>query len=133
MLKRGAVTYKSRARQGRDFRGLCYGQITPTDIDGLIEYHNRCYVIYEAKHVNAPTMSQGQRMALERLCDDLQNAKKEAIVIVCKHNTPADQEIDFAKCEVESYRRKGQWRQVKQGVTVKRITDSFIERYGNNA
>ena len=38
---RGATTYKERAKQGRDFTGLRYGNITPTDIDGLIEYHGK--------------------------------------------------------------------------------------------
>lgn len=126
---RGAVTYKARAKQERDFTGLRYGNITPTDIDGLIEYHDKCYVFYEAKHVNAPPMTEGQRIALERLCDDLQKVK-ETILILCKHNSPADKAIDFSVCEVESYRRNGEWKPVKTGITVKRMSDSFIERFG---
>lgn len=126
---RGAVTYKARAKQERDFTGLRYGNITPTDIDGLIEYHDKCYVFYEAKHVNAPPMTEGQRIALERLCDDLQKVK-ETILILCKHNVTADKAIDFSVCEVESYRRNGEWKPVKTGITVKRMSDSFIERFG---
>jgi hypothetical protein len=129
-VPRGATTYKKRATQGRDFTGLRFGNITPTDIDGFIEYHNKCFLFFEAKHENAPTMTVGQREAFERLCDALQEAKKEAIYILFDHNTPADQEIDFAVCEVKSYRRNGEWRPCKKGVTVKHMADSFIERYG---
>jgi hypothetical protein len=127
---RGATTYKKRAAQGRDFTGLRFGDITPTDIDGFIEYHNKCFVFYEAKHVTAPEMERGQRWAFERLCDALQEAKREAIYIIFEHNIPADKEIDFAVCEVRSYRYKGEWKYPTKTVTVKHMTDRFIERFG---
>jgi hypothetical protein len=127
-VPRGRVTYKSRAKQERDFTGLRYGTITPMDIDGLIEYHNKCYVIYEAKHIGAPPMLDGQRIALERLCDDLQKAKP-TILIVCEHNTPANQAIDFAGCMVQMYRYGGKWH-CPRIVSVKDVTDRFLERHG---
>jgi hypothetical protein len=126
-VPRGDVTYKARAQQGRDFTGLRYGNITPTDIDGVIEYHNKCYVFYEAKHENAPPMSDGQRMALERICDDL---KKPSLLVLCKHRHPAEQAIDFAVCDVESVRYKGKWITLKSKAKVKEVTDWFIGKYG---
>jgi len=40
---RGKIEHRDRARQIRDFSNLRYGNITPTDIDGLIEYQNKCF------------------------------------------------------------------------------------------
>ena len=83
-IKRGAVHTRGRALQERDFTGLRFGNITPTDIDGLIEYHNERYVIIEAKFGNN-NMDFGQELALTRLCDDL---GKPSILVIAKHNTP---------------------------------------------
>lgn len=99
------------------------------DIDGLIEYHNKCYVIYEAKHVDAPPMSEGQKLALERLCDDLQKVKP-TLLIICEHDTPSDTPIDFASCTIKQYRYGGNWRYPTKPVNAKRMSDKFIERYG---
>jgi hypothetical protein len=128
-VPRGAVTYKARAKQERDFTGLRYENITPTDIDGLIEYQDKCYVFYEAKHENAPTMSVGQRLAFERLIDDLQKAKP-TLLIMFEHNFPAEKAIDFAVCDVKSYRFEGVWKHPAKPVSVKRMSDKFIERFG---
>lgn len=126
---RGAVVHKNRATQERDFTGLRYGAITPTDIDGVIEYKNKCYIFYEAKCITAPPMSRGQALAFERLCDDLQKIKP-TIVISLEHNFPANEPIDFASCKVKSCRWKGKWIDVKADVTVKKVTDWFIKKYG---
>lgn len=121
---RGETTNKARAMQGRDFTGLRFGNITPTDIDGLIEYKGICYIFLEAK-VTGAEMSFGQKLALERLCDDLQKSKP-TILILCTHNTPVDKEIDFSKAIAERYRYKGQW--LNYGKTTKELVTKFIER-----
>lgn len=126
---RGAVSNRPRATQARDFTGLRYGNITPTDSDGWIEYHDKCYVFYEAKHTSAQPMTTGQKLAFERLCDDLQKVKP-VIYILFEHSFPVEQAIDFAICKVESYRFMGEWRKPKQEMTVKGLSDRFIERYG---
>ena len=123
---RGATTYKSRATQGRDFTGLRYGNITPTDIDGLIEYQNKCYVFIEAKMQGAE-MPSGQRIALERLCDDLQKVKP-TLLILMTHNTPTSTEIDFANSKVEKYRYKGSWLSPQNTPTVRQLIDSFLAK-----
>ncbi len=123
---RGATTYKARAKQGRDFTGLKYGNITPTDIDGLIEYQNKCYVFIEAK-MTGTEMPAGQRIALERLCDDLQKIKP-TLLILMTHDTPIDREIDFAKSSVEKYRYKGNWIFPQRVSTVRQLIDAFFSK-----
>ena len=102
-MERGAVYNRELATQVRDFTGLRIGNITPTDIDGLIEYKNRGFVFIEAKRVGA-SLPYGQKLALQRLCDAL---SKPAILFVVEHETDGD--IDFAKTTVREYYWKGQW------------------------
>lgn len=59
-----------RMKQLIDFKGLGLdGGIYPTDIDGLIEYHDKEYIIIEVKHGNAK-VPVGQRVAMQRMVDD---------------------------------------------------------------
>ena len=63
---RGSIQFPDRARQLIDFSGLRYNKITPTDIDGFIEYHDEAIVFMEFKYGNAE-LPYGQKLALERL------------------------------------------------------------------
>ena len=120
---RGEIIHKVRTQQIRDFTQLVYGKITPTDIDALIEYHNKAYVIIEAKHENA-NIPYGQALALERLCDDLSIIKK-CLLVIARHNTKATDEINFAACQVEKYRYKNEWRTTKKNT--KELIDAFLK------
>lgn len=114
---RGVIKNRQFANQVRDFSGLTFGRITPTDIDGLIEYQNKGYVFIETKFGEAP-LPFGQRLALERLCDDLQNTKP-ALLIIASHESDGD--IDVAETIVTEYRFKGKWRE-REGTTKELIT-----------
>jgi hypothetical protein len=122
------IRNEERAKQLINFAGLRYGTGYPTDIDGMIEYHDKCYIFYEGKHVKA-TMTLGQRLALERVCDDLKTLKP-TMVVCFVHDTPTDQQIDISACKVKSCRWMGKWVDVKADITVKRLTDWFIKKYG---
>lgn len=124
-MERGVINNKDRARQLRDFSGLRYGNITPTDIDGLIEYKDIAYVIFETKFGSAE-VPRGQMIALERLCDDLQNYK-HTIVIISSHNHPVTEEIDLANSIVTQYRWRKKWVDMKDNpYTVKMLVDWFL-------
>lgn len=124
-MERGVINNKDRARQLRDFSGLRYGNITPTDIDGLIEYKDIAYVIFETK-LGSAEVPRGQMIALERLCDDLQNYK-HTIVIISSHNHPVTEEIDLANSIVTQYRWRKKWVDMKDNpYTVKMLVDWFL-------
>lgn len=127
-LVRGAITYRDRASQIRDYSGLRYGNITPTDIDGLIEYKDKAYVIIEYKYADADVPN-GQIIALTRLCDDLQNYK-HTILIIARHNSPIGKDIDGAQAVVEKYRWRKNWIVIKNITkelwSVKRLIDWFL-------
>lgn len=125
MTDRGVIDNRERARQLRDFSGLQYGNITPTDIDGLIEYKDIAYIIIETKFGNAE-LPAGQRIALERICDDLQNYK-HTIVIISTHDHPVNEDIDLAKTMVKRYRWQRRWIDTTAtNWNVKQLVDWFL-------
>ena len=79
---RGVIQNRERARQIIDFSGLRYGNITPTDIDGCIEYQDKGVAFIEIKHRDSP-MPKGQELALTRLVDNNSTAGKRAVLYVC--------------------------------------------------
>lgn len=123
---RGIITSPNRARQIRDFSGLLFGTITPTDIDGLIEYHGKAYIIIETK-LSGAQRRDGQRLALERLTDDLQRAHRPSLCIIAVHNTEdASQSIDVANAITIEYRYKKRWHRPKKMYTVRETIETFL-------
>jgi hypothetical protein len=127
-VARGVIRDKERARQIRDFSGMLYGTITPTDIDGLIEYRNKCYVLFEEKFRDA-NLPRGQELALERICDDLGKIKP-TIFIIASHETELGKDIDVANSQVIKFRFGSRWYPVKNKMTAKDLTTKFIARFG---
>lgn len=85
MIERGVYVYKDRGCQALRFDGMIYQNITPTDIDGLMELHNKAWIVFEAKHRNA-NCKYGQKLALERFCADVTNAGKHCLVMIVEHD-----------------------------------------------
>jgi len=123
---RGKIIHRGYAIQVRDFSGLRYRNITPTDIDALIDFANKAFIFIEVKHgeIRLPF---GQRLALERLVDNLEKAGKLSFALIASHNT--DKDIDFAKCIVKECRYKRRWTNIKEEITVKQAIDKFLRRY----
>ena len=121
---RGKIQYRDRARQLRDFSGLRFGNITPSDSDGEIEYHNKAWIFIEAK-LKGVELPIGQRISLERKCDDMQKVKPTVLLIV-SHETPVDQDIDMANAIVTEVRFKGIVKHPAAPVTTREYIDRFI-------
>ena len=126
-LNRGEIQNRVRARQIIDFRGLRYENITPTDIDGMIEYKNKGFVFYEYKLRDAK-MSRGQKLALERLADAIWRGKKQSVVFLCVHeaDNPFD-DVDAANAKVIETYYHGKWHEKDGTRTVKEHTTSFLK------
>lgn len=125
---RGTIQHRRRAKQIINFDGLLYGnKITPTDIDGMMEWHNsKAYVLYEFKYGDTE-MPYGQQLALEEMVKDFIHAGKKAIAIVCKHNIANPQEdIKAADTTVQKYYTGEKWFPGKN-LSCKRVTDAFWE------
>lgn len=132
-LKRGEIHSRERAKQLRDFSGLLYGKITATDIDGLIEYHDKGYIFIETKLLGT-SVGFGQQLALQRLADDLTEGRKPTICIIADHevNDPS-QDIDVANTRVREYRWQKQWHTPKTISTTKSLVDFFISNHLNKS
>ena len=95
-FERGKIRNENHAKQLNDFRGLLRRRgITPTDIDGLIDYNGKAFIFLEGKHANT-ALPMGQKMALENIAKAIQDAKREVIVFVFRHNVEQSQQITVA-------------------------------------
>jgi hypothetical protein len=75
------------------------GNITPSDLDGYIEYKNKAYLLIELKYGDAE-MKYGQRLALERMARDLA-CKKEVLAMIVEHDVvDVNATIPVDRCEV---------------------------------
>jgi translation initiation factor RLI1 len=126
---RGVIGRRDYASQIRDFSGLRYGNITPTDIDGLIDFHNAAWIIFELKHAGAE-LPFGQRLALERQVDDLDASGKLSIVLVAEHRDTPPQDINAADAIVIQYRVNGEWHKYSGGKSLRQAIDGFLKSNG---
>lgn len=99
---------RDKLNQFVDYSGLTFGKLHPTDIDGVLEYRNKGFILFEVKTGDA-LMSQGQCIALTRITDALA-LSKPAILFVARHNVldPAE-DVDAARCFVSEYYYQGSW------------------------
>ena len=120
-----------RFKQVNDFSGLRYGKITPTDIDGFLDFANTWFVFLEAKFAGA-VMPYGQRLALERLTDAVK-PPQFAVLLVSEHNHEPDEDIEMASAKVIETRYCYRWIDVgERELTVKRAIDLFLVAHGGN-
>lgn len=110
-MERGKIRNRALAEQGRDYSEMRFGSITPTDIDGFIDFGDKLFVFVETKHEGA-AMPHGQRLAYERLCLALEESKTHrAICLVVDHVTPCEQQINVGRCQVREVFWEGRWSQ----------------------
>lgn len=124
----GNIKNPERARQLNIFKGLSSDGVDATDIDGLIEYRNRAYIVYEVKGVGAE-VPVGQRLALERFVTDAAKSGKVAIVMVVEHTvTDITKPVIVKDCRVRDiyYGRERRWRKPKKPMTAGQLTDTFL-------
>ena len=127
-VERGVIRNRKFAGQLRDFSGLRFGTITPTDVDGWIDFSNRLFVFIEAKHGEA-RLPYGQELALARLTDACHTPPdRVAITLICSHNTDGD--IDFANIPVTRYRWNGNWCDDKRGVVLRAAIAAMKLKHG---
>jgi hypothetical protein len=102
-VKRGQVGNIAKATQWRDYSGLRFERnITPTDIDGSVDFDGELFVMLEYKSKGAP-LSHGQRLHLESHTNAINEGSKRAACLVCEHETPPDEPIDGAAARVVEY------------------------------
>ena len=125
------INNPDRMKQLIDFKGLeVDGYIYPTDIDGLLEYKDSEYVIFEVKYGNAEVPF-GQKLAIQRMVDGFTKIGKRAVAFVCEHTVrDTDKPVVAAWCKVREiyYGGEKQWRAPDADITVREAVNSF-QRY----
>ena len=120
-----------RMKQLIDFKGLGVdGYIYPTDIDGLIEYKDSEYILFEVKYGSAE-VPLGQKLAIQRMVDDFTKVGKQAVAFVCEHTVrDANKPVVAAWCKARElyYGKEKRWRAPDNEITVREAVDSF-QRY----
>lgn len=119
---RGKIQNRKLAIQINDFSGLRFNNITPTDIDGFIEYKGKLFIFIEVK-LESAKIPFGQKLALERVAG---SCNKPSIVIIGRHkNTEGD--IEVGSCIVSEVRLKNKWINTSKKPTVKEVIEWFVD------
>lgn len=124
-----AIRNRQFTQQIKDFSGLKFDKIMPTDIDGFLDFGNGAFVFIEAKHGDSKP-STGQRVALERLCSAAIRGGVPSIVLIAKHEAGPGCDIDLGALPVTEVFMDGQWQEVKQIITVRESVIRFINKHG---
>lgn len=125
MLGRGVIRNPEQAKRINDFSGLRFGKITPTDIDGLIDFHNKAFVLIETKYTGG-RMPFGQRLAIERLIDIIEETGRKGLALVAEYSNEAG-EIDCARAVVIEYRYRHEWKIPRVPLNVRDAIDRFLK------
>ena len=118
-----------RASQVLDFTRILSPPYAPTDIDGLVEWKDKAYVIIECKHGDKE-MSLGQKIAIERMTKDFSKAGKRAVAIVVEHNVDNIQESVMVGSQLVRevyYDSQGRWRKPSHEMTAREAINDFIQ------
>lgn len=121
----GVFKSRDNAKQLIVFSGMTFGNIAPTDVDALIEYRNKAYIVFECKYATAD-LPFGQRLALTRMVDALQSAGKEAVLMICEHTVEAHNDVVLGDTIVRSIYYHRQFHQMPPETTTKEMTERFI-------
>lgn len=109
MVERGQIRNRSLAQKIRDFSGLRYGKVTPSDIDAALEFGGRLFIFIEGKRTGAP-MPFGQRLMLERLTDAVHCPPvRVCTTAIVDHEDVEGVDVDYASSTVRAYRWNGKW------------------------
>lgn len=125
-MNKNVIRSHKNMSQVIDFSNMRFGNIMPTDIDGLIEYRDMGFMLYEVKY-DGVEMPFGQRLALERLTDALQMCRP-TLLMLCSHLQTEGQDIDLNNTIVEEYRYKGGWHVPAIPTRAYTMTREFIRR-----
>lgn len=122
------INFTERAKQLMLFDGLVrHRGISPTDIDGLIDYNGNAFILLEGKLAGTPLLY-GQKMAIENLSKAIIDGGKECVALVFEHQTKASEDIIIKNCLVREVYSLGYWRNPKSNISVIQAVE-LLEEY----
>ena len=125
---RGKIQFRDRKQQIMDFSGMRYSNVTPTDVDMFFEKTDKAFVFAEIKYGNAK-MPDGQKKAMTRLIDALQDSGREAVFFLCRHFvSDTAEDVDVSKSTVVSIYYKREWLEQSQLNTLRESCNDFLRK-----
>lgn len=133
MVERGVYQNINRGRQLLRFDGIRYDNITPTDIDAVIEYQNKCWILHEVK-TKGKDVPFGQKLLFERWIKDSKKVGKHAIAIISEHEIYDTQKDIYLKrdCFVREFYSTDTmiWRPPKTPMKAVDMESAFLSFHG---
>ena len=128
MSERGEINYSGRFKQLISFHGIKrHRNITPTDIDALIDYNGNAFIFFEGKHENKD-LDFGQKKAIENLVNGLSESGRPSCCFVFKHNSNVNDIVIAKDCLVTEIYFQGKWKcDIKKRTVLQCIED--FEKY----
>ena len=128
---RGVIKNLKRYKQLLSFEGLKFERnITPTDLDAIIDFASKEWVLIEYKTEGNPVL-RGQRIAISSLLEHQAKSGIKALGIIATHNYPSHEIIDGAQCLViEVWTQRKGWQQPRQQRTVRETIDFWRDWIG---
>lgn len=123
---RGTIQYEEHAKQIVLFEGLRYKNITPTDVDCIVEIKDTGYIICEFKY-GGSKVPYGQYLCLTRICDDFEKAGKTAVLLVCEHDCDAGRNIMAKDTVIREMYYKHKIYNKYNGMTLKEVWDKVSD------
>ena len=101
------IRNSSQVVQAIDFSGVKNGKIHPSDIDAVLEFDNEVLILIEVKR-EGNKIPTGQKLLLERLCDNWKTGK--SVVLYVTHNfNDVNKDIPLKECKVKSIYYNKNW------------------------
>jgi len=108
--ERGRIKHIDRYKQLISYEGLeRHRKITPTDIDGMIDYNGNAFIFIEGKLENKQ-IDFGQKKAIENVINGLCEAGKPSCCLIFRHNQKPDELIIAKDCIVSEVYYQHKWR-----------------------
>lgn len=131
---RGVFQEEAFAKQLISFEGMKFKgrsdlmNVTPTDIDGLIQLDKeKCVIFFELKHSGWTPI--GQCKALTSLADAIQTGGMDCVVIVAIHSTPYNETVMAKDAKTDRVYWHGIWYQDTTNSTLYDCINRYIKQF----
>ena len=126
---RGQIRNHAKARQQKDYSGLCFGKITPTDLDGFMEFGDHVFIFIELKGPGGE-MPYGQRLAFERLVDAITSDTRASYLLLSRHEErDLDKDVVVADLMVERCYHAHRWTAPTQKITMRQAIERILKKH----
>ena len=126
MTERGEIRNRKEASRLRSYKSLQFGKITPTDIDGFVEFGDKLFVIIEGKNEGVQ-LPFGQQLALNRLSLAIHDSGRNSLLIICEHTMNEIGDVDVGLSTVRKFMYNRIWINPEQQCNVRQVIEWFLD------